>query len=107
MEEVDYTDLSSCISHNPKISKFEKAVNLSKMMFSFSKKQVHIINMSAAIVQSFRLIAQKLWEELIIQTFLKTSVLTFVLLLGCYIVIFLPNNRPKYPTIHLILRYFY
>ena len=51
-----------------KCSKFEKAVILSKMIFSFSKRQVHIFNMSATIVQSFRLTAQKLWEELIIQS---------------------------------------
>ena len=55
---------------------FEKAVILSKKMFSFSKRQVHIFNMSAIIVQSFRLIAQKLWESLIILTCGKAVILS-------------------------------
>ena len=68
-EEVDCTNLLSCISHNPKFSKFEKAVILSKMiLFSFSKRQVQFSNMSAPTVQSFRLIASKMKKELILQT---------------------------------------
>ena len=59
MEEVDYTNLSSCISHNPKISKFEKARGLSETMFPFSERQVHIINMLAAIVQKFQIACSK------------------------------------------------
>ena len=38
------------------------------MMFSFSKSQVHIFNMSATIVKSSELIAKKVWKKLIIQT---------------------------------------
>ena len=49
-------------------SKFEKAVILSKIKFFFSKRQVHIYNMSALSVLSFKLIAKKLWMKLIIQT---------------------------------------
>ena len=45
------------------MSKFEKAVIFCQMMFSFSKRQVHIFNMPATIVQNFRMISQKLWQE--------------------------------------------
>ena len=38
------------------------------IIFSFLKKQMHIFNMSAITMQSFRLIAQIMWEEWIIQT---------------------------------------
>ena len=53
-------------------SKFEKAVILSKLGVFFGffpERQVHIFNMSATIVQNFRLIAYKLGEKLIIHTF--------------------------------------
>ena len=46
-----------------KISKFENDVILSRIIFSFSKRQMHIFNMSALIMQSLR--------KFIIQTFLK------------------------------------
>ena len=40
-----------------KLSKFEKAIFLSKVIFSLSKTQLHVFNVSATTVQSFRLIA--------------------------------------------------
>ena len=40
-----------------KFSMFEKAVILSKIIFSLSIQQTHIFSMSAAIVQNFKLIA--------------------------------------------------
>ena len=67
VEGVDCTNMPSCVSHNPKLLKFEKAIILTKMVFSFLKRQVHIFSLSATIVQSFRMIAKKLWEELIIK----------------------------------------
>ena len=53
----DYINLSFCIYYNPKTSKLEKAVNLSKICFSLPKRQMHIFIMSARAVQSFELIA--------------------------------------------------
>ena len=47
------------------ISEFGKAVILSKITF---KIQEHIFSMSATMVQSLRLTALTLWEELIKQT---------------------------------------
>ena len=69
VEGVDYTNLTSCISHFLKISKFEMAVILSNMIFSFPKRQVHNLSMPATFVPIFRLIAQKLWKKLIINFF--------------------------------------
>ena len=57
VEGVDYTNLLYCISHNLTIFKVSKGCHFVKNVFSFQKKQLHIFNMAAIIVQSFRLIA--------------------------------------------------
>ena len=67
---VDYTNLASYIGHFSKNSMFEMGVILPNMICFFPKKQVHIFSMPETFVQRFRFIAQKLWEELIVQTFL-------------------------------------
>ena len=69
MEEVDYKTSHPVLTITQKFSKFDKVAILSNLVFSLSKKQMHIFNMSATNVQSLSLIAKKLWEELIIQTF--------------------------------------
>ena len=48
--------------------KIQKAVILSKIIFLSAKSHMHIFNMLIISVQSFKLIAWKLWEELITQT---------------------------------------
>ena len=53
---------------NLKIVKVQNAVFLSKMIFLPAKSHMHIFNMLITCVQSFKLIAWKLWEELITQT---------------------------------------
>ena len=53
---------------NLKIVKVQNAVSLSKMIFLPAKRYMHIFNILIASVQSFKLIAWKLWEELITQT---------------------------------------
>ena len=61
MEEVNYTNLTSCIvAISRKISKYELAVILSNITFSFLKRQVHIFRMPATFVTSFKSVAQKL-----------------------------------------------
>ena len=53
---------------NLKIVWVQNAVILSKMIFLPAKSHMHIFNMLITSVQSFKLIAWKLWEELITQT---------------------------------------
>ena len=48
-------------------------VILSKMIFFSSEREVHIFNMPVTFVRSFRLVAEKLYEELIIQTSCSVS----------------------------------
>ena len=58
------------VAYSRNIYKFERAVNLSKILFSFQKGRVHIYSMPAISVPRFRLIAQKLDEKMMIQTFM-------------------------------------
>ena len=51
-----------------KIIWVQNAVILSKIIFLSAKSHMHIFNMLITSVQSFKLIAWKLWEELITQT---------------------------------------
>ena len=53
---------------NLKIVQVQNAVILSKMIFLPAKSHMHIFNMLITFVHSFKLIAWKLWEELITQT---------------------------------------
>ena len=64
----------SVLVRNCKISKFKNAIIFSKTIFFSSKMEVQIFNMPATFVQSFRLIAEKLSEEFIIQTCLSVLV---------------------------------
>ena len=51
-----------------KIISVQNAVILSKITFLPAKSHMHIFNMLITSMQSFKLIAWKLWEELITQT---------------------------------------
>ena len=53
---------------NLKIVWVQNVVILSKIIFLPAKSHMHIFNMLITSVQSFKLIAWKLWEELITQT---------------------------------------
>ena len=53
---------------NLKIVWVQNAVISSKMTFLAAKSHMHIFNMLITSVRSFKLIAWKLWEELITQT---------------------------------------
>ena len=57
---------------NYKISKSKNAVILSKIIFVSLKKIEDFCNMPAIFVQSFRLIAEKLLEWLLMQTCYST-----------------------------------
>ena len=80
-----------------KIVQVQNAVILSKIIFLPAKSHMHIFNMLITSVQSFKLIAWKLWKELITQScypILKPD-LKFVQVQNAVIlskIIFLPAN---------------
>ena len=64
----DPEHIQSILETNVWNVKVEIAVILSKIIFLCAKKHMHIFNMLLLAVQSFKLIAWKLWEKLITQT---------------------------------------
>ena len=73
LEELITQNCYPMLKANHKLVSVENAVILSKIIFSSAKILMHIFNMFLIYVQSFKLIAWKLWEELITQTFLFES----------------------------------
>ena len=68
-EELITQTCYSMLKANLKIAQVEIAVVLSKIIFLSAKIHMHIFKMLIIYVQSFKMIAWKLWEELITQTF--------------------------------------
>ena len=67
-EELITQSCYPLLKPNLKIVEVKNVVILSKISFSPAESHMHIFNMLKTSVQSFNLIAWKVWEELITQT---------------------------------------
>ena len=99
-----YPILKPNLKPNLKIVEVKNVVILSKVIFLPAKSHMHIFNMLITSVQCFKLIAWKLWEELITQTATPYWCLTWKLSKSK---IFVKNYFLVYLKPHAHLQYAY